>query len=553
MENKKTQTKYVLIFILFLGIITTLLYIKKEHDIKYFLQYNAIQNKQNFTMLYQKYKKISDLIFDVNINKKEILTILYQLELSNNKLKKTTKEKLFQNLSPTYNLLKKHNIQQLHFILPNNESLLYFNHNDIPKTSTIYLKKMINYVNKEKKAINGFEKNDFLEDFVFLYPLFSDANSYLGSVSISFSSAAFKKDFTNTYYKEYTEFFNLSNISSTPYDTNILSKIVTNKFKNPFSIFDSNTHNITTFIPIQTITTKKVFGIFMIQNHSSYIHNKIKNYYISLLFSYFLFVSLFIYIYKTNIKFNDTINTLSKEMKIQEVILFKQSKMAQLGEMIDSIAHQWKTPISLIKLYAQHSILILKDPNKNMNKLLEYQNKSILQIDHLVNTIDEFKGFFKPISKIQNIPIQEIIDSTLLLMKDELIKHMIFVEIKGDTNSIFTLIPNEFKHILINLFNNSRDAFNTNKIKNRTITVKVATDKEYNQLEIYDNAGGIPENIINDIFEPNFTTKTKDMGTGIGLYIVKKIIEKIEGTIEVKNIHDGACFKIKIKNINSKG
>ena len=247
------------------------------------------------------------------------------------------------------------------------------------------------------------------------------------------------------------------------------------------------------------------------------------------------------------IKFSTTIEDLLHEINTQNIVLFKQSKMAQLGEIIDSIAHQWKTPIGIIKLYLQHSMFLLENKEKDIEKVIDYQDKSILQIDHLVNTIEEFKAFYKPVSTLENIPIKVIIDSTLVLMKDELIRHSISTEIKGDTTSTFTIIPNEFKHILINLFNNSRDAFKQHNIKDRLITLYISNSSEYNQLEISDNAGGIPADIIKHIFEPNFTTKADTIGDGIGLYILKKIIEKIDGILKFENHHFVVCFRIKIK------
>ena len=117
-------------------------------------------------------------------------------------------------------------------------------------------------------------------------------------------------------------------------------------------------------------------------------------------------------------------------------------------------------------------------------------------------------------------------------MKDELIKNQIKIDIKGDTTAVFTLIPN------------SRDAFNENKTLDKNITVEIIKDNKFNKLIISDNGGGIPNEVIKHIFKPNFTTKSSDRGTGIGLYITKQIVEKINGVIEVNNIENGIQFTI---------
>jgi signal transduction histidine kinase len=484
-------------------------------------------------------------------NNKEIIKILSKPNISNLKYKNINQENIMNNFSKYYDLLQKYNIKQLSFSLPNNESFLFFNQHTTSLEYTANLKEISNQININKKPINGFLKNDFLKDYLFGYPLFSPENRYLGNIVILFNTTAFNNDFATTYEKKSTNFINFSNILNSPYDKKVLSKITNKDFNNTFSIYDSKSHYITTFIPIKTLLSQQLIGVFTIEYHTIYIYNKIKSFYQSLLLTYLIMTILFIYIYKTKIIYNNTTNRLSEEIKIQDNILLKQAKLAQLGEIIDSIAHQWKTPISIIKLYLEHSILLLQDKKNEIDKVLQFQDKSILQLNHLVNTVNEFKAFLRPISKIENIPIKAVIDSTLLLMKDELIRHTINIDIKGDTTSVFSIIPNEFKHILINLFNNSKDAFKERNIAgNKLIILKIINGPEYNQLEIYDNAGGIPQDILNHIFEANFTTKHEENGSGIGLYLVKKIVEKLDGTIKAHNTKEGVCFTIKIKTID---
>jgi len=127
-----------------------------------------------------------------------------------------------------------------------------------------------------------------------------------------------------------------------------------------------------------------------------------------------------------------------------------------------------------------------------------------------------------------------------LLVKDEFLRLQIEFEIKLKEDFKIYGFENEFKHVLINIINNARDALNINNIKNGKIEIEI----DNNKIKISDNAGGIPEGIINKLFEVNFTTKESTNGTGIGLFMSKKIIQKISGEIEVSNIPNGAEFTI---------
>jgi len=243
----------------------------------------------------------------------------------------------------------------------------------------------------------------------------------------------------------------------------------------------------------------------------------------------------------------------------------QQAKMAAMGEMMDAVAHQWKQPLSIIKL-STSEVQYMQDEGLITPSYIEEVNARIeKQVDHLVETIDEFRGFFRPKTNIELISIKTVIDSALLLVKDELIKNTIDIKFIGDKTIEAKIIPNEFKHAIINLVNNSKDAFNDGNIcdesdftlchENRIIIFEFNKTIDNIILKITDNAGGIPDTIIKNIFEVNVTSKEEGKGTGIGLYMTKNIIEKIGATIDVENVElinqngksfIGACFKVVI-------
>jgi len=229
----------------------------------------------------------------------------------------------------------------------------------------------------------------------------------------------------------------------------------------------------------------------------------------------------------------------------QDKFIEKQAKLASMGEMIDIIAHQWLNPLTLIGLYSQNSALTISEIEKRSEELAEIE-KDLEGIDsqviHLVSTLNEFRSFFRADKESSYTSTKVLIDSVLLLLKDELIKNKIVVRVDYQRDLKIKVIDNQFKHVLINLINNSRDAFIEKGIKDRKIIFEI--NAKENTLYYYDNAGGIPEDSLAEIFEFNYTTKGNSGGTGIGLYLCKQVIKKFNCQIEVKNVEKGVCFKI---------
>jgi C4-dicarboxylate-specific signal transduction histidine kinase len=102
--------------------------------------------------------------------------------------------------------------------------------------------------------------------------------------------------------------------------------------------------------------------------------------------------------------------------------------------------------------------------------------------------------------------------------------------------------------VLLNLLNNARDVLVERDVINPKVTIQLFREDHRAVLNIRDNGGGIPEDIMDKIFEPYFSTKPDDKGTGIGLYMSKMIIEnKGNGKLTAKNTEDGAEFTIEIQ------
>ncbi len=242
---------------------------------------------------------------------------------------------------------------------------------------------------------------------------------------------------------------------------------------------------------------------------------------------------------------SEQVHRLESEFELRinhERILAQQAKHAAMGEMMDAVAHQWKQPLNAISMLTDILVSEYKDGEVDEAYLEEYRETLWKQLTHLLNTLDEFRSFFRPNKEKADFTLSKSIDSILLLVKDEFMGKAITFKVEGDESIALYGVENEFKHIVLNILNNAKDAFIENKIKSRMIKISFYQKEGNNIMEICDNAGGIPDSVIHDIFKANVTTKAEGKGTGIGLYMSAQIAEKMDATLEVNNKAEGACF-----------
>ena len=266
------------------------------------------------------------------------------------------------------------------------------------------------------------------------------------------------------------------------------------------------------------------------------------------IFVLILFFIFYFYIYyhkRLNIELEIRVEDEIKKQKAQEEILIHQSRSAEIGEMINNIAHQWRQPLNNLSLTIQNIGFKYENDVLTKEELNETIDKSKMIINSMSNTIDTFRNFFEPTKNKNLFKVEhsientlEILSSTLRFYNIEVVKEII------DDVEIYDY-ENEFSQVLLNIITNARDALVSNKIEKPIIKVNVSKIENNVIVKIKDNANGIKEEIIDRIFEPYFTTKGKGNGTGIGLYMSKLIIEKnMNGKLTVKNDNDGAVFII---------
>jgi len=246
--------------------------------------------------------------------------------------------------------------------------------------------------------------------------------------------------------------------------------------------------------------------------------------------------------------------TQDKLLKDKEQILFQQSKMASMGEMLENIAHQWRQPLSVISTAAS-GIKMQKEFNILDEKVMDESLELIVSsTQHLSNTIDDFRNFFRPDKEKLEFSINNVIDKSLNIVSSKfknrsinIIRELYDIHVVG--------YENELVQVIMNILNNSKDALEQKELNERHILIKTYQDDKNAIITIQDSGGGIKIDIINKIFEPYFTTKHQAQGTGIGLYMSAEIVSKhMCGKLDVKNTmleHDGkhyvgACFTISI-------
>lgn len=231
-------------------------------------------------------------------------------------------------------------------------------------------------------------------------------------------------------------------------------------------------------------------------------------------------------------------------------LMFQQSRLANMGEMFANIAHQWRQPLNELSIDLFRLKQTVNTPN---SEFLDIYNHSKTVIKGMSNTIEDFRNFFNSNTKKESFLVSSAVEDAAIMLQRTLEKDGIKLEFSYDKNIFLTGYKNELAQVFVNLFTNARDAFRDIDIDNKFIKVSVKRSKGFVILKVQDNAGGIKEDIKDKIFEPYFTTKHPIVGTGLGLYMNKKIIEKFNGDISVHNVKFGTCFEIKIPILLEKG
>lgn len=266
-------------------------------------------------------------------------------------------------------------------------------------------------------------------------------------------------------------------------------------------------------------------------------------------YTYFLkikkMVELGVELQLLNSELEERVQRSVAEIVAKDMQLVHKERLAQMGEMLSMIAHQWRQPLNIISAAATDMDLKIQlgtADYKIFQKNLENIN---MLTQHLSSTIDDFRDFFKMTKEREETTLEEIIAATLSITREFIEKQKIAVQTDLRSSESFESYPNELKQVLLNLLKNAEDVLIERGVAEAEIKIKTFSDEERLYLEVCDNGGGVPEEMKEHIFNAYFSSKPHGKGTGLGLYMSKIIIEEhCGGELTLHNEEEGACFRI---------
>jgi signal transduction histidine kinase len=250
--------------------------------------------------------------------------------------------------------------------------------------------------------------------------------------------------------------------------------------------------------------------------------------------------------------FKISLSPIVKEYEQKDVIMHHQSRQAKLGEMVGNIAHQWKQPLNVMSITLSNLWDDWRQGNLTEQQLREHISNMRSYIRNMSGTVDDFADFLKPSRKKDYFSLADAVDTALSLMQESIKINRITVIEDSEVNLKAYGYKNEFCHGVFNVLNNARDAIIESGVDKREIRIRIYSRQGIKQtgvsiIDIENNGNQIPEEYLQQVFDPYFTTKEEKGGTGIGLYLTKEIIgAHMAGTIELFNTETGVCCRMVI-------
>jgi PAS domain S-box-containing protein len=233
------------------------------------------------------------------------------------------------------------------------------------------------------------------------------------------------------------------------------------------------------------------------------------------------------------------------ELREKDRLLIAQGRLAVMGEMISNITHQWRQPLNILAVNVQYLPLAVDLAESDMEPLQKNVDMSMNLIRHMSRTIDDFRNFFRADKEAVLFGANQVLAHTISLIEKGFEDQRITIEFQSAGEPMIHGYPNEYMQVLLNILMNARDALVERHVVDGRISLCAFAEGVKTVVTITDNAGGIAEEIMDRLFDPYFTTRGPDKGTGIGLFMAKTIIEKsMGGRLTARNTGKGAEFRI---------
>lgn len=242
-----------------------------------------------------------------------------------------------------------------------------------------------------------------------------------------------------------------------------------------------------------------------------------------------------------------------KKIRSQDEIIIKQSRQLAMGEMIEMLSHQWRQPITGIGMSVNNMVLDIDMDEIDEEKFKKKLGTISSQVQYLSKTIDDFRTMFKQTGKKEAVTLQEVAQSALNIMQQNLDSKNIRYKTVFQDQTPMPMFKNEMVQVVLNVLKNAVDIFSEKKVGNPRLLIKTMEKEGACKIAVMDNAGGIPEKILPKIFDPYFSTKKSQIGTGIGLYMCKSIVENhMGGKMNAYNTDQGAVFEVLLQHKDAK-
>lgn len=581
----------------------------KEKRLQEYSGMAASLNEDDFRATTNMYRKIFTSVY---MNKIDVPEVKHLLEdaYKNKTNTDADRRRLYENMLPVYLSLKNVHLDNIIFYFPDSKGFLRINKDNVfsgvvgPGRTTVLT------ANEKDQFAEGFEEGQSSIGYRFVFPLDSE-DSHLGTVEFvvgldglintmnelygnAFKYLILKKDVKFDHSSTLHELTDgiyvdecnaCSSMLNTDYSfmvNSILAADLPQKLNKQFYKFEKfsyvagykHTFFVITLNPIK-LTDGRGIGYILSYNNDITI-DKINRYYMMfawMLISVFILVLMGIAVLDhlrreastRSIKLANIVDEKIREIRNRDAFFAQQGKMVTVGEMLSSILHQWKQPVSSISMMADMVEFECNKVSCTNDDALKLIGEIKNQTKFMNQTVNDFMSFFKPSDKPTVFNVCESIDELIKLFEFSFARHNTsFVKewCEGCCSRAYIFgFPNEFKHVLLNLFNNSRDAIaekrermiadnlDVSKYKGE-IRISLSIENGRIRVIVADTGGGIPQAVIDKIFDQHFSTKN-EKGTGIGLYMAKSLVENnMNGTISVRNNEKGAEFILEFAAVN---
>ncbi|PUE66151.1 sensor histidine kinase [Arcobacter caeni] len=233
----------------------------------------------------------------------------------------------------------------------------------------------------------------------------------------------------------------------------------------------------------------------------------------------------------------------SKEKK--EILLVHQSRLAGIGKVAINSVQACEETVNSVNFLLQN----INDEYKRININNNFIDKTMDQLNRIISEMqiknEELKNFIKPNEVKKEFFLDEIVMESLEMLEDTFMNHNIKIDYNFSKSINLYGFPNEINQVIFNILHNAKEALIEKNIASKKVFISIKKDKDFAYVSIVDNAGGVPEALLGNIFEPYFTTKKYKKSSGLGLFLSKIIIEEnMQGKLEFENASEGAKFVI---------